>query len=152
MKLIVFFNAHKISGILTKIFTGCYAYHVGWLDEEHDKIYDMFLLRRRRIWSEVRSQGGTILLFSSPEFDLVTRDYLEKKLESDENIYGWIDYLCFAIRPFYHLFGCSTRNANGVICSEMVNDDIWECGGTTPWDPKDEPPSPCNIYNWIKDR
>jgi hypothetical protein len=45
---------------------------------------------------------------------------MEHLLSTDENAYGVLDYCLFALRPLYHLFGKSTRNAGGVICSEMV--------------------------------
>ncbi|MDO8294374.1 MAG: hypothetical protein Q7T29_16150 [Gallionella sp.] len=48
---------------------------------------------------------------------------MERQLDVDTATYGWQDYLLFALRPLYHLLGKSTRNAGGVICSEMVNND-----------------------------
>lgn len=144
MKLAVIINASKLSGRLTKFFTGCPAYHVAWVDEESGLMYDMNLLRRRRKWPYYPLDQ--VALFDAP--GNVTQAYLEDKLTSDDNIYGFFDYLMFLLRPVYHLFGKSTRNAGGVICSEMVNNDIWACGGTTPWNPGDEPPSPCDILRW----
>lgn len=146
MQLAVIFNAQKLSGRLTRLFTGCAAYHVAWVDEEAGLMYDMNLLRRRRKWPYYPQDR--VALFDAPA--LVTRDYLEDKLTSDENRYGFTDYLLFALRLLYHLFGRSTRNAGGVICSEMVNDDIWACGGVTPWRPSDAPPSPCDLYGWLR--
>jgi hypothetical protein len=145
VKLAVIFNAHKLSGRLTRFFTGCYAYHVVWVDEEAGRMYDMHLIRRRRVWPYY--SHGEVLLFDVPA---VTRDYLERQLETDEQTYGWVDYLLFGLRPLYHLVGASTRNAGGVICSEMVNNDIWACGGETPFKPADEPPSPCDLFRWLK--
>lgn len=109
-------------------------------------MYDMNLLRRRRPWPYYRD--GQVLLFDAP--GNVTVEYLEAQLTSDENHYGFWDYLLFALRPLYHLIGKSTRNTGGVICSEMVNNDIWECGGRTPWPPAGAPPSPCDFYRWLK--
>lgn len=146
MKLAIIFNSEKFSGRLTKLFTGCYAYHSAWVDEEKGRMYDMHLIRRRRVWPHYGS--AEVLLFDVPE---VTREYLEHKLETDAQTYGVWDYLLFGLRPIYHLFGFSTRNAGGVICSEMVNDDIWACGGQTPFRPGTAPPSPCDLYRWLKD-
>lgn len=145
MKLAVIFNSEKLSGRLTKLFTGCHAYHVAWVDEEAGRMYDMNLIRRRRVWPHYPE--AQVLLFAVPE---VTREYLERKLETDGQTYGWLDYLLFGLRPLYHLVGRSTRNSGGVICSEMVNDDIWDCGGQTPFRPGDAPPSPCDLYRWLR--
>lgn len=141
--LAIIFNRRKLSGRLTRLFTGCYAYHAAWVDEEAGLMYDMHLIRRRRVWPHYPIEQ--LQLFDVPE---VTRDYLESRLTTDEARYGWRDYLLFLLRPLYHLVGKSTRNAGGVICSEMVNADIWACGGTTPWRPQDPPPSPCDLVRW----
>lgn len=143
MKLAVIFNSNKLSGKLTRFFTGCYAYHAAWVDEQAGVMYDMHLIRRRRTWPHY--QAAEVLLFDVPE---VTRDYLERMLSTDDSTYGWIDYLLFGLRPIYHLFGRSTRNAGGIICSEMINNDLRACGVSTPWDEFDAPPSPCDLYRW----
>lgn len=145
MKLGIVFNPNKFSGKLTKFWTGCYAYHVVWVDEERGLMYDMNLLRRRRKWPHYGE--AEVLLFDFPK---VTQEFLEEKLSSDDSVYGWKDYLLFSLRPLYHLLGKNTRNAGGVICSEMTNNDIWECGDTTPWPVNGPPPSPCDFYNWLK--
>ena len=49
MKLAIIYNEHKFSGKLTKFFTGSYAYHVAWVDEEAGFMYYIHLLFRRRI-------------------------------------------------------------------------------------------------------
>ena len=147
MKLGLVFNHNKWNGKLTKFFTGCYAYHTIWVDEEAGFMYDMNKLRRKRVWP--RYKDDEILLYDIPE---VTREYLEKKNLSDDTTYGYLDYILFGFRWVYHLFGKPTRNAGGMICSEMTNIDLWNCGVVTPWNPKDAPPSPCDIYNWIRDR
>lgn len=144
MKLAVIFNDKKLSGKLTKLVTGCYAYHVAWVDESGGKMYDMHWIRRRRNWPYYSS--GEVLLFDFPE---VTKEYLEHKLDTDKQTYGWKDYVLFGLRPIYHLFGKSTRNVGGVICSEMTNDDARACGVDTPWKPHLAPPSPCDWYHWL---
>lgn len=129
---------------LTFWFTGCRCYHVGWVDEATGLFYDMYWVRRRRVWP--RYPVGQYLLFDCPQ---VTREYLESKLTTDESEYGFVDYIRFSLRWLYHLFGQSTRNANGVICSEMLNNDMRECGVVTPWEIDAEPPSPCDILRWL---
>lgn len=148
IKLAVIFNDRKLSGWLTRLFTGCYAYHVAWVDEEAGLMYDMNLLRRRRAWPHY--DEARVLMFAAP--GNVSREYLEQRLTDDGARYGVVDYMLFALRPLYHLFGRSTRNAGGVICSEMVNDDIWATGGDTPWRPEDPPPSPCDLYRWLREQ
>ena len=145
MKLAVVFNANKFSGRLTRLFTGCFAYHVAWVDEQAGLMYDMHLIRRRRLWP--RYEGSQVVLFDIPE---VTREHLEDQLTRDGSTYGWIDYILFSLRPIYHLFGQSTRNANGVICSEMVNDDMRACGREAFGAAGDPPPSPCDLYRWLR--
>ena len=46
----------------------------------------------------------------------ISADYLDHMLDTDDNTYGWRDYLLFGCARD-HLFGKSTRNAGGVICS-----------------------------------
>jgi len=144
MKLGVVFNEHKLSGKLTYWFTGCYAYHTVWFSEEDGVMYDMHLLRRRRSWPAYTE--AQILSFDVPQ---VTKNYLEQRLTFDESEYGVLDYTLFFLRPLYHLFGKSTRNAGGTICSEMINQDMRACGVDTPWELDVEPPSPCDIFRWL---
>lgn len=145
MKLAIIFNQDKLSGKLTRWWTGCYAYHTVWVDEAANRMYDMHLIRRRRVWPHYPE--ANVLAFDVPQ---VTREYLEGQLDTDESWYGWRDYALFALRPLYHLLGKSTRNAGGVICSEMINADIWACGGRTPWPVDGAPPSPCDLYRWMR--
>jgi len=156
MKLAIIFNQDKLSGKLTRFFTGCYAYHTAWVDEDAGKMYDMHWIRRRRLWPHY--DPGEYLLY---DFPMVTREYLEHELDVDESWYGAPDYTLFAwrwfkdrarfvLRPLYHLFGQSTKNANGVICSEMINIDVINCGGDTPWALDEAPPSPCDWYQYLK--
>jgi len=104
------------SSLLTKIFTGSYCYHVFFVDEEAGLMYDMNLLLRKRLWPHYES--WQYKLVDCPV--KITKDDLEYELATDDNTYGLKDYLLFALRPIYHLFGKSTRNKNGVICSEWV--------------------------------
>ena len=146
--LAIIFNDRKLSGWLTRLFTGCYAYHVVWVDEGAGRMYDMNLIRRRRPWPHY--PADQVAMYDAPV--TITREYLEDSLTRDGSRYGVLDYLLFALRPLFHLVGRSTRNAGGVICSEMVNGDIWATGGETPWRPDGAPPSPCDLYRWLQSR
>lgn len=140
MKIAFFFNEDKLCAKLTKLFTGCYCYHVAFVDEVNDVMYDMHLLRRKRRWSAYGESHRAVLVESPVA---ISAAYLEEQLLVDHNWYGAFDYVFFALRPLYHLFGASTRNAGGVICSEMVYNDL---------DAHDWPvlfpevPSPCDLW------
>ncbi len=126
-----------LSSKLSRFFTGSTCYHVGFTDGVY--IWDMNLLRRRRVWAGMYPQDRKIVVECPVA---VPREFLEYRLETDDSRYGIIDYLLFAIRPLYHLFGKSTRNQNGVICSEMVADDLAANG----WPVKfAEVPSPADL-------
>lgn len=95
MRLAVIFGGpRKLSAWLTEIWTGCRAYHVAWVDEAAGQMWDMHLIRRRRTWPHYPEDQ--VLLFEAPA--TVTREYLESKLESDDNRYGVLDYCLFALR------------------------------------------------------
>ena len=98
----------------------------------------MHLIRRRRLWPTYQPEH--VVLAKCPVE--VTAEYLDRMLDTDDSVYGWRDYLLFAIRPLYHLFGGSTRNAGGVICSEMVANDLNALG----WNKNfGEVPSPADL-------
>lgn len=140
-KLCVVFGNGILSN-LTMFFTGSRAYHSYWKTDEH--IYEMALQGVRR--DVHKYDGHEVVEFDFPE---VTTKYLEHSLTTDLHIYGWLDYLLFAVRPVYHLFGQSTRNQGGIICSEKCNDDLWNCGYKTPWKRHESPPSPADQARWI---
>lgn len=142
-KLVLVSNKHRIAGKLTKLFTGEYIYHAGWLSDE-GMFYDMNLLSRRRQWP--RYTDAELFLFDFPE---VTTEYLEHQLTTDESTYGVWDYLLFALRPIYHLFGKSTVNVNGQICSEKCANDLRNNGVKLPWKATDPPPSPADLFRWV---
>lgn len=129
---------------LSSIFTQCPAYHVGFLDTETNMFYDMYWIRRKRAWPRYEEQ--TVYLF---DIEKVTSEYLEYKLSTDDSEYGFVDYLSFAFKPLFHIFGKSTKNAGGIICSEMIVNDIHACGGITPFLNSGPPPSPCDLLKWI---
>jgi hypothetical protein len=121
---IAFIYGKRLSSALTKFWTGSTCYHVAFV--EGARMWDMNLLRRRRVWPSYHS--NQVLLAGLPAGCNVTREYLESKLETDYSRYGVLDYLLFSVRWAYHLVGKSTRNASGIICSEMVADDMRACG------------------------
>lgn len=103
----------KISGRLTKLFTGSYAYHVGFVDTERTKFYDMNLLFRRRTWPHY--PAADVTLYYCPV--AVTADDLEWWLDHDDDWYGVLDYLSFGLKKL--LPGIRT-SFKGAICSEKV--------------------------------
>jgi hypothetical protein len=150
MKLAIFYNKKKLSGKLTRFFTGRPLYHVGWYDDATGLFYDMHAIRRRRYWLDY-SKGKQFVLVDFPE---VHAAHLEHQLNVSEQLYGFMDYALFGIRPIFHVFGQSTRNAGGVICSEMIALDAEACGVLHPWYGDAPPPSPADWYQWalVQDR
>ncbi len=138
MKIAFIYSTTKLSGKLCKWWTGSYCYHVAWVDEAAGLMYDMHLIRRYRKWSHY--SPDTVRLVESPV--PVRGDYLMRQLLQDENTYGFLDYCLFAFRPLFHLFGRSTPNAGGVICSEMVYEDLRANGWPVTFD---EVPSPADL-------
>jgi hypothetical protein len=132
-------NPNKLSGKLCKFWTGSYTYHVALVDLERGFMYDMHKLLRRRVWPYYGPET-TVTLVDTPV--KITSKYMEHLLSTDESTYGFIDYVLFAIRPIYHVFGKSTRNANGVICSEMVYNVLKANGWTHEFK---EVPSPADL-------
>ncbi len=116
---IVFIYGKPISSFLTKLFTGSTCYHVGFTDGV--KFWDMNKIRRRRLWPDLYPPERVVLAECPVS---ITADYLDLRLDTDDAVYGTVDYLLFSLRWFYHLVGKSTRNAGGVICSEMVAGDL----------------------------
>lgn len=133
---IAFIYGKQPSSTLTKIFTGSSCYHVGFTDGV--KFWDMHLIRRRRLWS-IYNNKKTVLIEAPVS---ITAEYLDHKLDTDDAKYGIIDYILFGLRPIYHLFGKSTRNAKGIICSEMVADDLNAHGWRSTFK---EVPSPADL-------
>jgi hypothetical protein len=135
MKL-VFIYGKPVSSALTKLFTGSSCYHVGFTDGI--KFWDMNLIRRRRLWPQYAAEN--CILWDCPA--TVTAEYLDHKLDTDGAQYGVFDYALFCVRWAYHLVGRSTRNAGGVICSEMVANDLIANG----WNQRfDEVPAPADL-------
>lgn len=115
---VVFLYGKQPSATLTKLGTGSTCYHVALTDGV--KMWDMHLIRRRRLWPHYLTTRKIIVDAPVP----VPSEYMDHMLDTGTDRYGVLDYLLFALRPLYHLFGKSTRNAGGIICSEMVADDL----------------------------
>lgn len=145
MKLAIFLDKESLLGKLCKFFTGCYAYHTAWVDEDLSLIYDRSFLFRRRQWPRIKHKKSTVYLFDFPN---VTQGYLENQLTNDSTRYGVLDFLLFSVRKFYHVTGRPTRNAEGKICSDEQNQHLRECGYGTPWTLDQAPPSPCDLFKW----
>ena len=145
MKVAFIYSTTKFSGKLTKFFTDSYCYHVALVDESRGVMYDQHLILRRRLWPHYDPANVKLVEAPVP----VSAEYMEQLLSTDESTYGWIDYCLFALRPIYHLFGKSTRNANGVICSEMVY-NVLKANG---WDVTfKEVPSPADLLLWLESK
>lgn len=157
VKIFISFNSDKLSGKLTKFFTGCYAYHVGFAVPESKAIYDMNLLFRKIPLKE-QYVGDKMFLFDLPPGVNITEQDLQDEINRGvadlcdngsmlKNLYGFVDYLAYGFRWVYHLFGKSTPNFQGVICSEKVNDLLIKHGWDSPF--KYEVPSPCDFAKYF---
>lgn len=114
IKIAIISNPKKLSGWLTRIFTGSPAYHIGFVDEDNFKFYDQHLIFRRRIWPHYHAD--TVTMYDCP-VSVTTAD-LEHWLDTSDDWYGVLDYMFFAIRK---LFPNANRSFKGSICSETVN-------------------------------
>lgn len=106
-------NPEKLSGKLTRLFTGSPAYHIGFVDTVRGKFYDMNLLFRRREWPHYSPEH--VRLYACP-VDLTAAD-LEWWLDTDEDWYGMFDYLSFGIKK---LIPGARMSFKGAVCSEKV--------------------------------
>ncbi|KQT10955.1 hypothetical protein [Ramlibacter sp. Leaf400] len=139
---VVFFYGKQPQSFLCRLFTGSSCYHVGFTDGE--KLWDMNLLRRRRVWSE--KAAGKYILVDTPV--PVTASFLESRLESDGSRYGVLDYLSFGLRRFFKRMRV---NGKGLICSEMAALDLMRNG----WLPRPgfpEVPSPADLEEALLER
>ena len=147
---VVFFLKRKglYPNLLLKPLTGCYAYHCGFLSKEDEYVYDMHFMRRRVPWSEiVNSRPKTIFeIYDAPTE--VPVSYLKERILNDNTVYGFRDYAMFGLRWLYHLFGKSTPNHDGLICSEQVYMDLGLNGWTQEFE---EVPSPCALRSVLRE-
>lgn len=144
--------SRKLSARLTRFWTGSTAYHCGFVDDDPGQedgatFFDMNLLPRKVSWPRYHGPVKWVLLFDAP---LLTRAKCERLLRRDgAERYGVLDYALFALRPLYHLFGKSTRNASGIICSELCARWLNDAGyGSLPLHPV---PSPADLEAWARE-
>jgi hypothetical protein len=96
-------------------------------------MWDMHKMMRKVFWPG-RYPYSNFVLIDAP-FELTpeqldaeiverTSAFCEAKSvrEALVSLYGFRDYIGFALRPLYHLFGKSTRNYGGVVCSGLLRD------------------------------
>lgn len=152
--IFIVFNKDKFSGKLTKFFTGSYAYHCGFYVPETDNMYDMNMLFRRLPNGKARYSSNQVVFIPCPV--TITEDDLKAEIFSDVesfcdrnyvgSLYGFLDYIAFALKPAYHLFGKSTPNFDGQICSEKVNSLLVKAGWSSPFR---EVPSPADFVQYF---
>lgn len=139
----------KLSGKLTRFWTGSYAYHIGFVDVATDTFYDMHWTPRKTSWSAHKYKDFNFYICD------LSKDDCEAYMKADslKQRYGWKDYVLFALRPCMHFFGYSTINAGGWICSEMVNEWLWrKQEKSTPFLLNLPPPSPADFEDWLHDK
>lgn len=134
-------NPDKLSGKLTRFFTGSYAYHIGFVDTERGKFYDMNLLFRRRLWPHYDPKHVTLYECPVP----VTSETLEFFLDTDNDWYGVFDYIAFGIKKLLPGYRPSFK---GAICSEKVDEILVFSGWLSPF--MASPPSPADFEKVLK--
>lgn len=135
--------ARKFSALLTKLWTGSTAYHCGFVDHEDGTFFDMNLLPRKIAWPRYHPPVKWVVLYDVPG---ITRADCEAFMKEDGmQTYGVLDYILFGLRPLFHLLGRSTRNARGLICSEMCALWLQRVGYGIATDPV---PSPGDLETW----
>jgi len=145
LEIVLIKNRHSILGKMCKLFTGCYAYHIGFL--KNDMFYDMQLMRTRRRWPCYTGKHTEIIKIKAPVD--IPEEYFIDKILNDNTTYGILDYLWFGLR-WFRAIEKKTRNQSGLICSEMVNQDLIAHGWNSPWGEKSAPPSPCDFAEYFK--
>jgi hypothetical protein len=123
----------KRAAALTRFFTGSNCYHVAFVSDDGKYMWDMHRLMRRVIFGG-RYDPRWVRLVPAPfEASPATLDKwvlygLEQFCAAKSirdfmgSLYGWRDYIGFALRPLYHCLGWSTRNYGGRICSGLLRD------------------------------
>lgn len=153
-KVVLFLNKSLIRSKMCNILTGCYAYHTGFLIEDTNMFYDMYWMRRRREWHTITSNKEYKFEIYDAPVEIPETYLINQILDSGNVVYGVKDYAKFVVRPIYHVLGKSTRNSNGIICSEMVELDLIAHGWNSPLRTmlSCEPPSPCDLWKFFNDR
>lgn len=145
-KIIVFSNKKKLAGILCNIFTGGPEHHIGFMI--NDNIYDMFLMRRKTKLDHWKRRGQFIYIFDSPVE--ISEEYFVNKILNDNVEYGFLDYIAFTYRWFFKiLLKKKLKDKSGLICSEMVNEDLIDNGFVTKFKKNDFPPSPHDMLKYL---
>lgn len=148
-KIVFVINKRIINGKLTKFFTGCYCYHIGILI--NGKFYDVSPFKGRRVqdYKPENYKDDYHIIFDSPVE--ISEAELIHKMEEHNKPYGFIDYIMFLFRPLNRIFpNFKMFNPYGVICSEQVNQDLYDAGWYgTPWNVKYHPPSPCEMLDYF---
>jgi hypothetical protein len=130
-----------LPAILTRFLTGCSAYHIGFYSETSGYFYDMDLRRRRILWADYfNSSKMETEMFPC---DDVSESYLKSLVLDSKYRYGFMDYILFLFRKL----GFKVKNRKGLICSEMVNNDLLNHKIKTPWARNAPPPSPCDFLD-----
>lgn len=147
-KVVFFMKPKSFKGWLMKTFTGCYSYHCGFLMEDTQWFYDMFWMRRRIPWDQVVTghADSVLKVFDSPVE--IEEKYFVDQILNHNTHYGIFDYAKFAFRWIYHLFGKATPNEDGLICSEMVSNDLRVHRWSVTYK---EVPSPCDLIKGLTD-
>lgn len=120
-------NEKKLTGRLTKFFAGSPAYHIAFVDLDNNRMYDMNLLFRRRIWPHYPEKDTK--LYQCPVE--LTKEDLEARLETDEDWYGVLDYVAFAWRKVFK--DSKVPSFKGAVCSEKIADILTSKGWVSPF-------------------
>lgn len=138
-------NRWYFPALLTRWFTGCGVFHVGFYSEETGSFYDMNVTRRKiKFFKSYLKDYKDYTLYPCR----VTERYLEQKIETNQDKYSYIDYILF----FFRWLGFKVKDNKGLVCSEMVNEDLRQFNVDTPWPADAPPPSPCDLLNWFKEK
>lgn len=127
IQIAIISNPDKFSGKLTKMFAGSPAYHIGFVDLGNNKFYDQHLIFRRRLWPHYQPEH--VRLYRCPVE--VTAAALERWLDTNEDWYGFLDYLAFGFKKL--LFRSSRPSFKGAICSEAVENILVTQGWASPF-------------------
>jgi hypothetical protein len=148
-KIAIFYSKKNLFGIMCRLFTGSFAYHVGIIHGEYLYEIHMLLGRRRILIKDIDPRKrANMRLFDSPVE--ISQEYLDREVLNANKIYGFVDYFLFGFRWIPGLRN-RLRDTNGVICSEMVNDDLIAHGWESPWRDGTPPPSPSDLYKLLGD-
>jgi len=150
-KIVFVINRRIFNGKLTRLFTGCYCYHVGILID--DKFYDVspFTGRRVKKYEPIHYKHDQHVIFDAP-VDIIEY-FLIDQIDNYNVHYGFLDYVLYLIKPLKRIFPTMKLfNPHGLICSEQVNNDMIDSKWTSPWHKDEHPPSPCEMLKYFSNR